>query len=274
MTILSRICGSLESRLSQPHLNIWRTIYFNFRTLPFSQAIKLPVFIYGRFRFVLNGNVEFRNCPLTCGMVKIGKLSDCFNQNEKTGFIQLASPNSRLIFYGKAKIGVNAKIRAVEGTVYFGIEAFFGSNVRIIANGADIHIGDHSRITFETNIMNSGFHYVYNSSKGCYGNCNRDIWIGAYNWIGNRSSVSAGAITKDHTIVCSNSLVGKDFSTIEGDFPMLAGIPAKPIAYGMKRVFSPVTHMHIYNYFKSNPTATVFQTEELVDDIKALSKEF
>lgn len=274
MSLISRICGSLESRLSQPHLNIWRTVYFNFRTLPFSQAIKLPVFIYGKFRFVLNGNVEFRNCPITCGMVKIGKISDCFNQNEKTGFLQLASQNSRFVFYGKAKIGVNAKIRAVEGTVYFGNEAFFGSNVRIIANGAGINIGYHSRIAFETNIINSGFHYVYNSAKGCYGNSNRDIIIGAYNWIGNRSTISAGAITKDYTIVCSNSLVGKDYSSIEAEYPMIAGIPAKLIASGMKRVFSPVTHMKIFEYFQSHPKAAYYKTDELIDDINDLSNEF
>ncbi len=274
MSIISRICGSLESRTSQPHLNLWRTAYFNFRTLPFQQAIKFPVYIYGRIRFVLNGTVEFRNCQPTRGMVKIGKVSDCFNLNEKSGFIQLASQNSKFVFNGKAKIGVNAKIRAVGGTIYFGNEAFFGSNIRLIANGADIYVGDHSRIAFETNIVNSGFHYVYNSAKGCYGNCNRDISIGAYNWIGNRTTVSAGARTKDHTIVCSNSLVGKDYSTIAEDFPMIAGIPAKPIAHGMKRVFSPVTHLKIYEYFKSHPKETVFNTPELTDEIKDLSQEF
>ena len=45
MSVLSRICGSLEARINQPRLSILRTIYFNFRTLPFKQAIKLPIFI-------------------------------------------------------------------------------------------------------------------------------------------------------------------------------------------------------------------------------------
>lgn len=274
MSLISRICGSLESRLSQPHLNVWRTVYFNFRTLPFSQAIKLPVFIYGRIQFILNGTVLFKDCVIKRGMVKIGKVSDCFSINEKAGFIQLASSSSKLVFNGKAKIGVNAKIRAVEGTIHLGNEAFFGSNVRIIANGANIYIGAHSRIAFETNIVNSGFHYVYNSTKGCYGNCNRDIVIGEYNWIGNKTSITAGAVTKGHTIVCSNSLVGKDYSTIEAEYPMIAGIPAKLIASGMKRVFSPKTHMKIYSYFLNHPNESRFQTTEFEDDINDLSQEF
>lgn len=275
MNIISKVLGSLEARMSQPHINLWRTIYFNFRTLPFRKAVKIPVFIYGKIRFyMLNGRVIFKDCDISRGMIKIGKNSDCFSLDNGTGFISLASGNSCLIFRGKAKIGVNPIIRSVGGKIDFGNEAFFGSNIKIVANGADVIIGAHCRIAFETNIVNSGFHYVYNSSKKCYANCNRTITIGAYNWIGNRTSISAGAKTKDHTIICSNSLVGKDYSKIEEEYPMLAGIPAKYIASGMKRVFSPKTHLQIYEYFKSHPEASVFATEELVDDIAELSKEF
>ena len=47
MSLIKRILGSLEARLSQPWFNPWRTLYFNFRTLPFSQAIHLPIYVYG-----------------------------------------------------------------------------------------------------------------------------------------------------------------------------------------------------------------------------------
>lgn len=275
MNLIKKILGSLEARLGQSRFNLWRTVYFNFRTLPFSDAIKMPVYIYGRVRFyMLNGCVEFKDCDVKRGMVKIGKVSDCFHLHERSGFISLASFDSKLIFNGKVTIGVNAKIRVLKGVIEFGNEAFFGSNVKLVANGADIIIGGHSRIAFETNIVNSGFHYVYNKQKGCYANCNRSITIGEYNWIGNRSSITAGAKTKGYTIICSNSLVGKDYSSIEEENPMLGGMPAKIIASGMKRVFSPETHMKIDAYFNANPAATVFKTEELVDDILILSKEF
>ncbi len=71
MSVLSRICGSLEARINQPRLSILRTIYFNFRTLPFKQAIKLPIFIYGRVRlFGLNGEVIFENTYIKNGYGK------------------------------------------------------------------------------------------------------------------------------------------------------------------------------------------------------------
>lgn len=275
MKIVKKVLGSLEARTSQPWLNIWRTVYFNFRTMPFRIAIRFPVYIYGRIRFyMLNGSVEFQNCDISRGMVKIGKISDCFSLQDRSGFISIATKNSKLIFQGKAKIGINPKIRVLAGNIIFGEEAFFGSNIRLVANGADILIGAHSRIAFETNIVNSSFHYIYNTQKGSYGRCNRSIAIGEFNWIGNRSTVSAGAKTKDFTIVCSNSLVGKDYSTIIEENPMIAGAPAKLIASGMKRVFSPATHIYIDKYFKTNPQVNEYRVDELIDDISKLSAEF
>lgn len=90
MSVLSRICGSLEARINQPRLSILRTIYFNFRTLPFKQAIKLPIFIYGRVRlFGLNGEVIFENTYIKTGMVKIGKNTESFSLFDHSGFISL-----------------------------------------------------------------------------------------------------------------------------------------------------------------------------------------
>jgi len=53
MNFLKRILASLEARLNQPRLSLWRTIYFNFRTMPFCIAVKLPVFIYGRIHLFI-----------------------------------------------------------------------------------------------------------------------------------------------------------------------------------------------------------------------------
>ena len=87
MNIIRRICGSLEAHLNQPKLSLWRTVYFNFRTMPFSMAIKLPVFIYGKVRlWGLNGEVSFENTFIKRGMVKIG-INAILNDNEKPDLI-------------------------------------------------------------------------------------------------------------------------------------------------------------------------------------------
>ena len=101
--------------------NIWRTLYFNFRTMPFSTAIRMPVFIYGRVRlFELNGCVKFENTEIKRGMVKIGVNGDSFTLFDHTGYVQLGSESSILIFEGPCRIALNVKIRVQSGTLRLG----------------------------------------------------------------------------------------------------------------------------------------------------------
>lgn len=90
MNFLSKILSSLEARLNQPRLSIWRTVYSNYRLLPFSQALRFPIFIYGRVHFfILNGKILFENTPVKSGMVKIGINGDSFSLSNHTGYVQL-----------------------------------------------------------------------------------------------------------------------------------------------------------------------------------------
>lgn len=92
MYIIRRILASLEAQLNQPRLSLWRTLYFNFRTLQFHEAIKFPIYIYGRVRFFgLNGQIFFEHTEIRRGMVKIGINGDSFSLFDHTGYVQLGS---------------------------------------------------------------------------------------------------------------------------------------------------------------------------------------
>ena len=55
------------------HRNWWAIFYFNFKMLPFKQAIKFPFDFYGKVRFPsLKGRVVI-NCPVTRRMVEFGR---------------------------------------------------------------------------------------------------------------------------------------------------------------------------------------------------------
>lgn len=275
MNIISRVLGSLEARLNQPRLSLWRTVYFNFRTMPFHTAIKLPVFIYGKVRlFMLNGKVVFENTTIRRGMVKIGRNADSFSLFDHSGFVQLGSKESKMVFEGPASISVNSKVRVVAGELRFGKYAYIGEGVRIVCNGGLIHIGEYSRIAFETAIMNSGFHHVYNSNKGIITRTTRPIKIGKYCWIGNRCSLSAGAAIKEYTIVCAGSLINRDFTQVEGESQMLGGSPAKVICCGMKRIFSPKLESQVIQWFNEHPTENVYVLEHFNDITTDVNSEF
>lgn len=275
MSIISKICGSLEARLNQPRLRILRTIYFNFRTLPFSQAIKFPIFIYGKVHlFMLNGSVEFRNTEIKRGMVKIGINGDSFNLSDGSGFISLTSTESKITFNGPARIALNSKIRVIaDGILTLGKNARIGTGSTIICNGGKINIGNFTGITWGCVVMNSSFHNVYDSNKGGYIKPTRDIHIGSFCWIGNRSTIYAGTYIPDHTICAATSYVNKNFKEYEGGKTILAGTPAKKIGEGQTRVFSPTLELELYNWFKKNPKDNIRICDEIKDNYEEISIE-
>lgn len=273
MSLIHRVLASLEARLSQPRLSLWRTCYVNCRLLPFSQAIHFPFFIYGRVKlYILTGSVEIK-APINKGMIKIGMNTESFSCFDGSGFLQICN-GCKITFNGPAQFGINTKIRLVGANLYVGKDAFIGSSVRIICNGADVAIGDYDRIAFETTIMSSSFHYIYNTAKHGYGRTARPIHLGSYNWIGNRTTISAGTVTKSYTVVGTGSLLNRDYTRLEGDAPLLGGQPAKLLGTGFKRVFSPKTHAQIDKHFAEHIEAIFFDSDELPDNISDLENEF
>ena len=53
-------------------VNLWKTLYFNFRYLPFTKAIHLPVYIYWRSDLSKMRGKLIIDAPVTAGMIKFG----------------------------------------------------------------------------------------------------------------------------------------------------------------------------------------------------------
>ena len=64
--------------------NWWAILFFNFKMLPFKQAVHLPFDFYGKVRFVnLSGSINLRSKKLKVGMIKIGAQgTDMFPKSE------------------------------------------------------------------------------------------------------------------------------------------------------------------------------------------------
>lgn len=272
MSLISRICGSLEARLSQPHFNLWRTVYFNFRTLPYRQAIKLPIYVYGKVHFfMLNGSIEINDCTIKRGMIKIGVNGDSFSLSDKSGFVQLASPSARIEFQGPCRIALNCKIRVADGLLKFGKYSRIGTGCKIICNGGHVDIGAFTGITFDCTIMNSSFHYTYDIQLGAYKNRTKDIVIGERNWIGNQTTILGGTLTKNSSVIGTGSLLNRDYTRLEGDYPMIAGRPAKLLRLGVKRIFAPGNEVRISKLFDNEKSySDIVYSPEFPDDPREL----
>lgn len=247
MSIFDRIMY----HLNVPHLNVIKSLYLNLKTLPFRKAIKLPILIYGPVKiYWLLGKIEITSTSIFCGMIKLGKNNEFFNGVNGSAFI-LLEKGSNLIFEGPCAISNNFKIRlSSNAQLKFGAYTFFGSSIKFICTKS-ISIGAYTRCAFESQFIDSNFHYVYDESTKSVSRRDGAIVIGAFNWIGNRTTINKNTYTNDYTIVCAGSLLNKRYDDSK-EKQMLGGVPAKLIANGYVRVFSVETEKYINKYFEGH----------------------
>jgi acetyltransferase-like isoleucine patch superfamily enzyme len=208
-------------------------LYFNFRMLPFKQAIRLPFDFYYQVRFeCLSGTVVLNTKECRRGLVKIGgRGSEMFPR-----MATIVDLRGTVNFTGITEIGHGALIRVDEGAVVsFGERVRIGANSKIFCS-TEIQFGDEIDFSWECQIFDTNFHYIKDRDTGCIESVSDSIKIGSFNWFGNRVSVMKGTLTPDHVIVASNSLCNKDYRNFPA-YSVLAGSPATLVRNGKERVF-------------------------------------
>jgi acetyltransferase-like isoleucine patch superfamily enzyme len=215
-------------------LNVIKTLYFNFRMLPFKHAIKLPVLINYRTELVaLCGKVTI-NVPVRTGMIQFNHINDEFLGYHHWRRIEIYG---EVVFNGKVDFGVGSVLFVRKsGVVEFGDNVIVCGKSRILCEDS-IFVGNNVRIAHESQIMDSNFHYVKCKSNDFVEKCTSSVKIGNNNWIGNRTTIMKGTKTPDFTIVGSNSLLNKDYTIIIKTYSIIGGVPARFIASGYERVF-------------------------------------
>lgn len=215
--------------------NLIKTIKFNFSMLPFMQARKLPILFYGKTDFrSLKGKVEIKG-PVSMAMIRVG-IKDEYVDTSVGNTIWTI--NGTIIFNGPLKMWRGSYIVVAKNAMLNigSQQTKLGSNLKIFCFD-HISIGNCVRIAWECQIYDTSFHYLelLNCDKEVR-SLSSPVYIGDRVWLGNRSTVSKGAIIPNDTIVASSSMVNKDFSQID-PYSMLAGCPATVKATGLRRIF-------------------------------------
>lgn len=259
--LLNRVLGRIERFWAAPWLNVIKTLYVNLRCLPFLQAIKLPIYVYGNVKLhSLNGKVLFE-CPITRGLVKIGYPGFGIAINcTRTNFKNMGT----IIFKGEAQLCNGVTIYVMDGVLKFGNHSILGENVRVACENY-IDIGDGSRIAHESQIIDSNFHFIMDVSQKRIVSQKGEIIIGKWCWVGNRTTIQKATVLPDYSIVTSNSLLNKDYS----EFPKYAiygGMPAKFIKAGSRRVFNVETEIILKKYFSVKENREYIYEGNIVDE--------
>ena len=208
--------------------------YFNFKMLPFKQAMKLPFDFFGKVKFInLSGKVILKTNKIKRSMI-------CFGVNQSTLFpahTTTINISGEITFQGTANIGRGVIIESNQGS-----KIIFGNNIGIggltkIMSQKNIKLSDNISISWECQIMDSDFHFIRNINTQEIKSRKNNIVIGSNTWIGNRVSICKGTTIPDYTIIASNSLCNKDYSKNNSHHIIIAGTPAKIVAEGYERVF-------------------------------------
>lgn len=230
--------------------NLFKTLWFNYKMLPLRQAVKLPVFLYGKVAFRNTDGSFVIKADATPGMIRIGR---------KDRYVMTSVPysiwtiegtitfHSDFRFYGGSYVfcAKNAELSFMGG-------GFCGTNTKIICFDR-ITLND-TRITWDCQIMDTSFHYLEKIDvPGQYHPLTAPVYLGNHVWVGNNTTITKGTVVPDETIIASHSLVNKDYSDI-GSFNMLAGTPAVVKARGVRRVYDETKEAQLDQLFEYNRT--------------------
>ena len=258
--------GYMEKSFLKNWFNPFATVWLNFRSFPFIQALHFPVWVYGRPRlYGLSGKMIISG-PVRTGMIKfnIVKPGAPGNMATQSELINIGT----IKFSGSCEIGTGNKIvNGYKSILTIGKDSVIMDRC-CVACHESIIIGDNTRIAHNCQIMDTNYHFIADLNKRQISKRTGKVFIGAGCWICNSTSIMMGAKVPDYAIVGSNSLVNRDFSQYTNGC-IIAGSPAKLIKENYVRVFNTKIENQIWKYWRDN-NSDYFPIKDL--DIEVLTK--
>ncbi len=188
-------------------MSLFRTLLFNFRYLPFSQAVLLPVILFrGTVLRHMKGKLVLSD-KVRHGMIKIGCVEVSGWEKRETAL----SIEGDLIFQGKATIGSGSVLNVKKGAVLTIGERFRVTAGSTIICRKEISFGQECLLSWDTLVMDSDHHAIMDSASGNILNGDAPVTIGNHVWIGCRSTLLKGVSIGDNCVVAAGSILTKNF---------------------------------------------------------------
>lgn len=226
-------------------VNWSKTIYINFRMLPFNDAIRFPIIIWGKCRLVLKGGKIVFEVPVRRGILKIGYRYETFNYKEPSqikihGIFTL---KGEVWFGSSIHLSVEPKANLIMGQF-----SSMGSCTSLECTKS-ILFSDCSRVGSFSYISDSNYHYMKNTKDNSILPLSRPVIIGARNYIGSKVTLLPGTITPDNIVIGYGSICNKDYRNLIPENSVIAGIPAKLVKENTVRIFDLEKEAEITSFF-------------------------
>lgn len=237
-------------------ISLCKTLYLNFKTLPLSHALKLPILV-GR-RVSLIG--LHKGCIRITGdcrrfSVRLGVQSEwpIFPNQREWSMLRcskgslldfdLSKPGTIVVYSGFSIVN-NGKIRMGTGTLINQHCNFYCAK--------RIHLGDNCRIGWNTQVMDSDIHLTYDINNRVIFNPVGDVIVGDNVWMASNCCIMKGAVIPSFSIVATKSLINKDFSEVTTRGNFFAGTPAKLLKTGLVRLIDSKLEKSMMEQFENS----------------------
>ena len=204
--------------------NIVPIVRFHFHYFPFSQALKLPVFLnHAHLRF-LKGSVKIEANRIHPGMIRLGYPWTCMKQNK--GFHWLNSGgvilSDNIVIANDSVVEIGKK-----GILKIGTGCHINGGVRLSCQ-KQISLGANLLISWDVAIYDTDFHRIkVIKTDTKIDSCSKSVVIADNCWLGFGVTLMKGAKIGQGCIVGAKSVLAKDFSSSENT--IFVGNPAVPI---------------------------------------------
>lgn len=235
--------------------NWLKTFYLNFKLLPFRQALRLPILLYGAFDICVgrSAKINIKAGGGRFASVMIGNsYSRMCGKNIRPHLSHLAILGTLNLLGKTIFIGNGCNITIEKGaSLSIGNNVYINNLTKIYCYN-EIAIGALTRLSWECQLYDTNFHYI-SDENGRIERADGKIKIGDGCLVGNRVSLQKGAVIPNYSIVASNSLVNKDFKNCPNS--VIAGCPAKVVRSGCVFVNNYVIEHQLDEFFMTNHDA-------------------
>lgn len=199
----------------------YKTIWFNFKYLPFNQAICFPIIISKNVYLKKMEGAIVLECPLRYNLISIGFGEiGIFDEKKSRSIWQVSG---KVIFKGKALLGHGVKISVENnGTLIFGDNFKLTAETAMVCHDA-ITFGKNCLVSWDALIMDTDSHSIVNA-QGTKNKMTKPVVIGDHVWIGCRTTILKGTTIPSNSVVGAGSVLN---ITFEIENAIYAGAPAK-----------------------------------------------
>lgn len=197
------------------------SIYFNFKYLPFKQAIKLPILLCRPRLISMRGKVVIKAGAIRIGMIRLGFMNVPIYPNKRI----IWQNCGEIIFEGDCCIGNNSAVSCGKtGKIVFGNNFAASTTLKIVSNHL-ICFKENVCFGFENSVFDSDFHKLTSQDKNNKEHIPyKPIIIGSNNWFGVKCLILKGSQTPDYCTIGAYSLLNKKI-----DVPPYSIIGGNPV---------------------------------------------